>query len=54
MAITDEVRTATGRPVPFAMRDPLHVLRERYDDREFFELEKEHLWHMELDRYLSH
>jgi phenylpropionate dioxygenase-like ring-hydroxylating dioxygenase large terminal subunit len=30
--------------VPFAMRDPLHVPRERYYDREFFELEKEHLW----------
>ena len=44
MAITDEARTATGRAVPFAMRDALHVPRERYYDREFFELEKEHLW----------
>jgi phenylpropionate dioxygenase-like ring-hydroxylating dioxygenase large terminal subunit len=30
--------------IPFAMRDPLHVPRERYFDREFFELEKERLW----------
>ncbi len=44
MAITDEPRTATRRSVPFAMRDALHVPRERYFDREFFELEKEHLW----------
>jgi phenylpropionate dioxygenase-like ring-hydroxylating dioxygenase large terminal subunit len=39
MAITEP----TTR-VPFGMRDPLHVPRERYYDREFFELEKEHLW----------
>jgi phenylpropionate dioxygenase-like ring-hydroxylating dioxygenase large terminal subunit len=44
MAITEDARTATGRAVPFAMRDPRHVPRERYYDREFFELEKEHLW----------
>jgi phenylpropionate dioxygenase-like ring-hydroxylating dioxygenase large terminal subunit len=30
--------------VPFAMRDPLRVPPERYYDREFFELEKQHLW----------
>ena len=30
--------------VPFAMRDRLHVPRERYYDRAFFELEKEKLW----------
>jgi phenylpropionate dioxygenase-like ring-hydroxylating dioxygenase large terminal subunit len=44
MAITEDARTATGRAVPFAMRNALHVPRERYYDREFFELEKEHLW----------
>ena len=38
-----------GRPkrttqVPFAMQSPLHVPRERYFDREFFEMEKELLW----------
>jgi phenylpropionate dioxygenase-like ring-hydroxylating dioxygenase large terminal subunit len=30
--------------VPFAMTDPLYVPRERYYDREFFELEKKHVW----------
>jgi phenylpropionate dioxygenase-like ring-hydroxylating dioxygenase large terminal subunit len=30
--------------VPFAMREPIFVPRERYFSREFFELEKEHLW----------
>lgn len=30
--------------VPFAMRDRLHVPRERYYDRDFFELEKKKLW----------
>ena len=30
--------------VPFEMRDPLHVPRERYFNREFFELEKRYLW----------
>lgn len=43
MAITDDRRVA-ARQVPFAMRDRLHVPRERYFDREFYELEKEHLW----------
>jgi len=44
MAVTEDRRPAAGRRVPFAMRDALHVPRERYYDREFFELEKEHLW----------
>ncbi|HZQ59233.1 MAG TPA: aromatic ring-hydroxylating dioxygenase subunit alpha [Acidimicrobiales bacterium] len=44
MAITEDRRPPTARTVPFAMRDPLHVPRERYYDREFFELEKEKLW----------
>jgi nitrite reductase/ring-hydroxylating ferredoxin subunit len=44
MSITEDRRSGTARPVPFAMRDPLHVPRERYYDREFFELEKQHLW----------
>ena len=30
--------------VPFEMRDRLHVPRERYFNREFFELEKRYLW----------
>ena len=42
MALTDHRPSTTA--VPFAMREPLHVPRERYYDREFFELEKEHLW----------
>lgn len=33
-----------GAGVPFAMRDRLHVPKERYYDRSFFELEKERLW----------
>ncbi|MGF7238164.1 MAG: aromatic ring-hydroxylating oxygenase subunit alpha [Frankia sp.] len=44
MAITDDRRADTARGVPFAMRDSLHVPRERYYDRGFYELEKEHLW----------
>jgi len=32
------------RKVPFAMRDSRFVPKERYYSREFFELEKEHLW----------
>ncbi|WP_007514126.1 aromatic ring-hydroxylating oxygenase subunit alpha [Pseudofrankia saprophytica] len=44
MAITDDRRPVATRDVPYAMRDRLHVPRERYYDREFFELEKEHLW----------
>jgi nitrite reductase/ring-hydroxylating ferredoxin subunit len=44
MAITEDRRPGVARPVPFAMRDALHVPRERYYDREFFELEKQHLW----------
>ncbi len=43
MAITDD-RPPAAATVPFAMRDPLHVPRERYYDREFFDLEKEKLW----------
>lgn len=38
------IATDGARRVPFAMRDPLHVPRERYYDREFYELEKEYLW----------
>ncbi|MCK9900521.1 aromatic ring-hydroxylating dioxygenase subunit alpha [Frankia sp. Cpl3] len=44
MAMTDDRRPAHSRNVPFAMRDTLHVPRERYFDRAFFELEKELLW----------
>ncbi|MEX5713092.1 Rieske 2Fe-2S domain-containing protein, partial [Parafrankia sp. FMc6] len=44
MAVTDDRRADAARDVPFAMRDPLHVPRERYYDRTFFELEKEYLW----------
>jgi phenylpropionate dioxygenase-like ring-hydroxylating dioxygenase large terminal subunit len=44
MSIAEDRRSGTARPVPFAMRDPLHVPRERYYDREFFELEKQYLW----------
>ena len=44
MAITEKRPATTRRNVPFAMEDPLHVPRERYYDRSFFELEKERLW----------
>ncbi len=30
--------------VPYAMQEPVYVPKERYYSREFFELEKEHLW----------
>jgi phenylpropionate dioxygenase-like ring-hydroxylating dioxygenase large terminal subunit len=33
-----------ARDVPYAISKPYHVPKERYYDREFFELEKEHLW----------
>jgi phenylpropionate dioxygenase-like ring-hydroxylating dioxygenase large terminal subunit len=43
MTVTEERPSGTTQ-VPFAMRSPLHVPRERYFDREFFEMEKELLW----------
>ncbi len=43
MTVTNE-RLNGNRTNPFPMKDPLFVPRERYYDREFFELEKEHLW----------
>ncbi|MGB8387336.1 MAG: hypothetical protein WCE76_05730, partial [Mycobacterium sp.] len=30
--------------VLFALREPVYVPKERYYSREFFDLEKEHLW----------
>jgi phenylpropionate dioxygenase-like ring-hydroxylating dioxygenase large terminal subunit len=44
MAMTEDRPRTTARDVRYAMRDPLRVPRERYFDREFFELEKEYLW----------
>ena len=44
MTAIDESRTIDTTAVPYAMRDRLHVPRERYFDRAFFELEKEKLW----------
>jgi phenylpropionate dioxygenase-like ring-hydroxylating dioxygenase large terminal subunit len=41
--MTGQRRTARAQ-IPFAMQSPLHVPRERYFDREFFELEKERFW----------
>jgi phenylpropionate dioxygenase-like ring-hydroxylating dioxygenase large terminal subunit len=43
MSVTDD-RPQVARDVPFAMRDRLYVPRERYYDRDFFELEKKRLW----------
>ncbi len=43
MTVTEERPSGTAH-VPFAMRDPLRVPRERYFDRGFFELEKQRLW----------
>jgi len=44
MAILEDRRFDTRRQVPFAMQSPLHVPRERYYDRDFYELEKQYLW----------
>ena len=43
MTVTNE-RLDGRRANPFPMHDRLSVPRARYYDREFFELEKEHLW----------
>jgi phenylpropionate dioxygenase-like ring-hydroxylating dioxygenase large terminal subunit len=43
MTMTEKRRSGTTQ-VPFAMSSHLHVPRERYFDRGFFELEKERLW----------
>jgi phenylpropionate dioxygenase-like ring-hydroxylating dioxygenase large terminal subunit len=43
MTIIEE-RAKRATQVPFAMESPLHVRRERYFNREFFEMEKELLW----------
>ena len=39
-----ELAGASTAQVPFAMADPLRVPRERYFDRDFYELEKQRLW----------
>src|SRR3954454_6198108 len=44
MAIAEDRRSDVARRLPFAMLSPLHVPRERYFDREFYELEKQYLW----------
>jgi phenylpropionate dioxygenase-like ring-hydroxylating dioxygenase large terminal subunit len=44
MSVTEVQQADAARPIPFAMRDSLHVPRERYYDRGFYELEKEYLW----------
>ncbi len=44
MAIAEEVQTVPVRSIPFPMGDPYRVPPQRYFDREFFELEKKHLW----------
>jgi nitrite reductase/ring-hydroxylating ferredoxin subunit len=44
MARSEASPTRSARNVPHAMGDPRFVPRERYYDREFFELEKERLW----------
>jgi len=44
MAIIEHRRPDAPQRVPFAMQSPLHVPRERYYDRDFYELEKQHLW----------
>lgn len=43
MTIVEEDSSQTLQ-VPFAMRSPLRVPRERYYDRDFYQLEKERLW----------
>jgi phenylpropionate dioxygenase-like ring-hydroxylating dioxygenase large terminal subunit len=44
MTAVGEAPAVDTSRVPFAMRDRLHVPRERYYDRAFFELEKQKLW----------
>jgi len=44
MAIVEDRRLDARHQVPFAMQSPLHVPRERYYDRGFYELEKQYLW----------
>jgi phenylpropionate dioxygenase-like ring-hydroxylating dioxygenase large terminal subunit len=44
MSVTEQRSSRPGSAVPFGMRDPLHVPRERYFDRGFFDLEKKYLW----------
>ncbi len=44
MTVADERSMPGVGSVPFAMTNPLRVPRERYYDREFFELEKAKLW----------
>ncbi len=43
MAIIEENQTQTTQ-IPYPMTSPLHVSRERYFDRGFFELEKARFW----------
>src|SRR6516165_5750332 len=43
MTISMDRQPASGL-VPFAMTSPIQVPRERYFDRDFFELEKQKLW----------
>ena len=44
MAIAEEVQTVPVRSIPFPMGDPYRIPPQRYFDRDFFELEKKHLW----------
>ncbi len=44
MPPTENPRPDAAGKVPFAMRDPLHVPRERYHDPAFYALEKQNLW----------
>jgi phenylpropionate dioxygenase-like ring-hydroxylating dioxygenase large terminal subunit len=43
MTLSEE-RKSVAEFVPFAMTSPVHVPRERYFDRGFYELEKDKLW----------
>jgi nitrite reductase/ring-hydroxylating ferredoxin subunit len=43
MTLSDE-RLSESALVPFGVTDPLRIPRERYFDRDFYELEKEKLW----------
>ena len=44
MAIIESHAPGATRAVPFAVDDPRRITKERYYDREFFELEKQYLW----------
>lgn len=44
MSSVTQLHEPSSGSVPYAVRDPLRIPRERYFDRKFYDLEKEKLW----------